>query len=113
MYVLSIFLINWRISECQSSQSNLEKQVKELSVRIVDQETKSYAKAAPSSRRRDSRIEELTNQLHQTNKDKGDSSKSTSLQRSPGKSQHPDTDRQKTKSEAQNTRKNMDAMVCY
>lgn len=84
--------------------------MKELSVRIVDQEAKSYAKATPSSRRRDSRIEELTNQLHQTNKDKGDSSKS-------GKSQHPEGDRQKTKVELyeaqiENMRKNMDAMVC-
>jgi myosin protein heavy chain len=76
----------------------------------VDQETKS--RATPSSRRRDSRIEELTNQLHQT-KDKGDSLKS-SLQRSPGKSQHPEADRQKTKYEAQieTMRKSIDAMVC-
>lgn len=81
---------------------------------MVDQEAKS--RATPSSRRRDSRIEELTNQLHQT---KGDTTgPRSSLQRSPGKSQHPEVDRQKTKVELyeaqfENTRKSgMDAMVC-
>ena len=89
--------------------------MKDLSAHIVDQETKS--RATPSSRRRDSRIEELTNQLHFTNKDKGDttSSSKSNLQRSPGKSQHPaEADRQKTKDETQigNMRRSMDAMVC-
>ena len=91
--------------------------MKELNVRIIDLETKSSSRTAPSSRRRDSRVEELTNQLHQTNKDKGDSLKS-SLQRSPGKLQHPEAaDRQKAKVELyevqiENMRKSMDAMVC-
>jgi myosin heavy chain 9/10/11/14 len=96
--------------------------VKELNVRIIDLETKSYAsssRTAPSSRRRDSRIEELTNQLHQTNKDKGDKGDSlkSSLQRSPGKSQPPEADRQRAKVEPyevqiESMRKSMDAMVC-
>ena len=49
-------------------QANLEKQVKELNVRIVDLETKSLnsPRPAPSTARRlESRIEELTNQLNQ------------------------------------------------
>ncbi|KAI4519901.1 hypothetical protein K525DRAFT_240837 [Schizophyllum commune Loenen D] len=47
-------------------QAHLEKQVKELNVRIVDLETKSLANAsrpATISRRADPRIEELTSQL--------------------------------------------------
>jgi len=60
----------------------------------------------------DSRIEELTNQLHQTNRDKGDSLKS----RSPAKSQHLEADRQKAKVESYEAqveimRKSMDVMV--
>ena len=94
--------------------------MKELNARVVDLETKSYAsssRTAPSSRRRDSRIEELTNQLHQTNKDKGDSLIKSSLQRSPGKSQHPEAGRQNGKVEPyedqiENMRKSMNAMVC-
>ncbi|KAF9472459.1 hypothetical protein BDN70DRAFT_818617, partial [Pholiota conissans] len=53
---------------------SLEKQIKELNVRIVDLETKSYANAPraslPGSRRVDSRIEELTSQLQQTTKER-------------------------------------------
>ncbi|KAF9465407.1 hypothetical protein BDZ94DRAFT_1159890 [Collybia nuda] len=66
-------------------QANLEKQVKELNVRIVDLETKSYASSprpTTTSRRMESRIEELTSQLNQTNKDKTDNSR---LQRSADK----------------------------
>lgn len=52
-------------------QANLEKQIKELNVRIVDLETKSLNSPRPAttSRRMESRIEELTNQLQQTSKD--------------------------------------------
>lgn len=94
------------------SQANLEKQLKELNVRIVDLETKSYAslpRTMTGSRRMDSRIEELTNQLHQTNRDKGDSSK-LSLQRSPAKSQQLV---ESYEAQIENMRKNMDTMVCW
>jgi uncharacterized protein YhaN len=47
-------------------QANLEKQIKELNVRIVDLETKSYSpRPATISRRSESRVEELASQLHQ------------------------------------------------
>ena len=52
---------------------------------IVDLETKSYANSprpVTNSRRTESRIEELTRQLNQTSKDKGESSR---LHRSPDK----------------------------
>ncbi len=47
-------------------KANLENQVKELNVRIIDLETKSYASSsrpATLSRKTDSRIEEITSQL--------------------------------------------------
>ena len=55
-------------------QANLEKQLKELNLRIVDLETKSYSRNPQSSsaatiRRLESRIEELTNQLSQVTKE--------------------------------------------
>jgi myosin protein heavy chain len=55
-------------------QANLEKQLKELNLRIIDLETKSYSRNPQSSsaatiRRLESRIEELTNQLGQVAKD--------------------------------------------
>ena len=43
-------------------QANLEKQIKELNVRIVDLETRAFAaspRPVPTSRRLESRIEEL------------------------------------------------------
>jgi hypothetical protein len=63
----------------------------------------------------DSRIEELTHQLHQTGKDKGNSLRSN-LQRSPVKSQL-EADRQRAKTELyeaqiESMRNSMDAMVC-
>lgn len=79
--------------------------MKELNVRIVDLETKSYANSprpATSSRRMESRIEELTSQLNQTNKDKSDTSR---LQRSAdkiardAKFQLAESDRQKARLE--------------
>lgn len=54
-------------------QANLEKQIKELNLKIVDLETRSYQNSprpVVGSRRMESRIEELTNQLHQTSRDK-------------------------------------------
>lgn len=56
----------------ETVQANLEKQNKELNVRIVDLETKSLNSPRPASttsRRLESRIEELTNQLQQASKD--------------------------------------------
>jgi len=69
-------------SELDKLNANLEKHVKELNVRIVDLETKSYSNSPrppTTSRRTESRIEELTNQLNQTNRDKPEGSR---LQRS-------------------------------
>jgi len=61
-----------------AKQANLEKQIKELKLRIVDLETKSYSKTPQASssssaatvRRLESRIDELTNQLNQATKDR-------------------------------------------
>lgn len=52
-------------------QASLEKQVKDANVRIVDLETKSMnaPRPAATSRRLESRIEELTNQLNQSTRD--------------------------------------------
>ncbi|KAG6914825.1 hypothetical protein DXG01_015126 [Tephrocybe rancida] len=69
-------------SDLDRLNANLEKQVKELNVRIVDLETRSYSNSPrpPTiSRRTDSRIEELTSQL---TKDKAEGSR---LQRSADK----------------------------
>ncbi|KAF8154672.1 class II myosin [Crassisporium funariophilum] len=109
-------------SELDKLNANLEKQIKELNVRIVDLETKSYASSprpTPGSRRMDSRIEELANQLHHTT-NKSDSLR-MSLQRSPDKltrdatSQLLESDRQKAKLESyetqiHNMRQSMDNM---
>jgi myosin protein heavy chain len=59
-------------------QANLEKQIKDLNVRIVDLETKSYSSSprpAATSRRLESRIEELTSQLNHSNSVKSDNSR--------------------------------------
>jgi myosin protein heavy chain len=61
-------------ADLPSRQANLEKQLKELNLRIIDLETKSYSRnpqssSAPTIRRLESRIEELTNQLGQVAKD--------------------------------------------
>ena len=53
----------------------MEKQVKELNVRIVDLETKSYASSprpVRESRRLENRIEELTSKLTQESKEKSE-----------------------------------------
>ncbi|KAG7095147.1 hypothetical protein E1B28_005926 [Marasmius oreades] len=55
-------------SELDRLNANLENQVKELHVRVVDLETKSYANSSRPgtlARRTDSRIEEITSQLSQ------------------------------------------------
>lgn len=92
-------------SELDRLNAHLEKQIKELNVRIVDLETKSYVsspRAATSSRRLESRIEELTTQLNQTNKDKSEASR---LHRSADKTardakvQLAESDRQKARME--------------
>ena len=59
-------------------QAKLEKQIKELNVRIVDFETKSYgtpSRPSANTRRLESRIEELMNRLNQVTKDKGENSR--------------------------------------
>ncbi|KAI0338330.1 hypothetical protein BDW22DRAFT_704784 [Trametopsis cervina] len=58
-------------SELDKLNANLEKQIKELNVRVVDLETRSLNSPRPvtTSRRLESRIEELTNQLNQSTKD--------------------------------------------
>ncbi|KAF8880496.1 class II myosin [Infundibulicybe gibba] len=112
-------------SELDRLNANLEKEIKELKVRIVDLETKSYASSPrpTTSRRVDSRIEELTSQLNQSNKDKSETSR---LQRSAdkiardAKFQLAESDRQRAKLEEerkayeaqiQSLRRAMDDMV--
>ncbi|KAF5381605.1 hypothetical protein D9615_005504 [Tricholomella constricta] len=108
-------------SELNRLNVNLEKQVKELNVRIVDLETKSYANSprlSSTPRRMDSRIEELTSQLNQTNKDKSESSR---LQRSADKiardkkfqlaeSDRLEEERRAYEKQLQNLRQAMDSM---
>lgn len=88
-----------------------------MNVRIVDLETRSYANAPrsslPGSRRLDSRIEELTNQLQQTTKERRASGRHRVM--------HDDTslesERQRAKVESyetqlENMRQSIDSMVC-
>src|ERR1700729_4481175 len=109
-------------------RQRLEKHIKELNVRIVDLETKSYGTSPrPSSntRRLEIRIEELTNQLNQVTNDKGESSR---MQRSADmvardtKSQLVESDRQRARLEeerksyelqVQSLRQAMDFMVRF
>ncbi|KAG9219957.1 hypothetical protein CCMSSC00406_0006870 [Pleurotus cornucopiae] len=66
-------------SALEKLNANLDKQVKELNVRVVDLETKSYTnspRSTISTRRAESKIEELTNQLHQSGKEKSENSRS-------------------------------------
>jgi predicted nuclease with TOPRIM domain len=54
----------------------LEKQVKELKLRVVDQETRAYAtspKSSPHVKRLEARVEELTNKLNRELKEKTES----------------------------------------
>lgn len=107
-------------------QAHLEKQIKDLNVRIVDFETKSY-RASPqpnsSTRRLEARIEELTNQLNQLAKDKGESSRiqrSTDKVARDAKFQLAESDRQRARleeernlyeSQVQSLRQSLDVMV--
>lgn len=96
-------------------QARLEKQVKELNVRIVDFETKAYGSSprpTANTRRLESRIEELTNQLNEVNKDKGENSR---MQRSVDKVardtqfQLAESDRQRARLEEE--RKNYESQI--
>ncbi|TFK47329.1 nonmuscle myosin heavy chain b [Heliocybe sulcata] len=63
-------------SELDKLNATLEKQIKDLNVRVVDLETKSLASSPrppTTSRRMESRIQELTDQLNQSSKDKSES----------------------------------------
>ncbi|OAX41215.1 hypothetical protein K503DRAFT_848546 [Rhizopogon vinicolor AM-OR11-026] len=65
-------------TELDRMNAQLEKQVKDLNVRIVDLETKSYANSlhpSPTVRQLQSRIDELTDQLKQASSDKFDSNR--------------------------------------
>ena len=98
------------------AQANLEKQVKDLNVRIVDLETRSLnaPRPAPTSRRLESRIEELTSQLTQSTKD------SSRIHRSTDKAlQEADRQRARLEEEVKNyetkivsMRQTMDELVC-
>ena len=101
-----------------SRQANLEKQIKELNLRIVDLETKSYSRnprssAAATIRRLESQVEELTNQLGQVTKEH----RRTSLSRDGDSKQH-ESERQRMKEEihffeekVEAMRQQMDVMV--
>lgn len=120
-------MINHRITfDLLSVKARLEKQVKELNVRIVDFETKAYGTSPrPSSntRRLESRVEELTNQLNQVTQDKGESSRmqrSTDKVARDTKFQLAESDRQRARLEderksyetqIENLRQSMDVMV--
>lgn len=99
----------------------MEKQIKELNVKIVDLETKAYASSARTgtlSRRTDTRVDELVNQF-------GSTSKRDSLMRSPrdsSKFENAELIRTKTKleedtrtyeSQLAGLRQQMDKMVRY
>lgn len=80
--------------------------MKELNVRIVDLETKSYATSSPrpqrDSRRLESRIEELTGKLTQESKEKSESlrlSRSVDKSMRDTKFQLMESDRQRSKLE--------------
>ncbi|KAG8984552.1 hypothetical protein FRB90_005240 [Tulasnella sp. 427] len=62
-------------SALEKQNAALEKSIKELNVRVVDLETKSYANSPrpnTASRRLESKIEELTGKLQQESKEKND-----------------------------------------
>ncbi|KAL0576478.1 class II myosin [Marasmius crinis-equi] len=89
-------------SELDRLNANLENQVKELNVRVVDLETKSYASSSrPGTlgRRTDSRIEEITSQL--TSQATGNSRVARSADRMSRdfKFQHSEVERQRLKME--------------
>lgn len=75
--------------------------MKELNVRIVDLETKSLnsPKPATASRRLESRIEELTNQLNQSSKDSSRVNRSADRSARDAKFQLAEADRQRSRLE--------------
>ncbi len=93
-------------------------------MRIVDLETKSYANSprpATISRRTDSRIEELTNQLNQSNRDKSTLGRSAEKLAKDAKFQQSELERQRQKFEEernafetriQDLRNALDTVVC-
>ena len=86
----------------RARQAMLEKQVKELNVRVVDLETKSYANTSrPGTipRRPDSRIEEITSQLHQQATGNSRVMRSADRMSRDFKFQQSEVDRQKAKME--------------
>jgi hypothetical protein len=108
-------------------QANLDKQIKELNVRIVDLETKSlsYASSSRSSnviKRLESRIEELTGQLNQNSKDTSRWSRTADKSAREALGQLAESDRQRARVEeelksyearVESMRQTMDEMVCF
>ncbi|KAH9026853.1 myosin II heavy chain [Lactarius pseudohatsudake] len=87
-------------SELDKLNANLEKQIKELNLRIVDLETKSYSRNPRSSsvatiRRLESQVEELTNQLGQVTKEH----RRASLSNDRDSKLHQESERQKARLE--------------
>lgn len=82
-------------------QANLEKQIKELNVRVVDLETRSLNSPRPAttSRRLESRIEELTKQLSQSSKDSSRVHRTADKSARDAKFQLAEIDRQKERLE--------------
>lgn len=109
--------------ELISLKANLEKQMKELNVRVVDLETKSLnsPKPATTSKRLESRIEELTNQLNQSSKDSSRVNRSADRSMRDARFQLAEADRQRSRLEdevkayegkLQNMRQALDELVC-
>ncbi|EGN94343.1 hypothetical protein SERLA73DRAFT_188181 [Serpula lacrymans var. lacrymans S7.3] len=102
-------------SELDKLNAHLEKQIKELNVRIVDLETKSYATSPRPTgliRQLEGRIEELEAQLKQTSKDKNDPNRllhSSDKAVRDAKFQLAESDRQRTRLEEE--RKSHEAQI--
>ena len=105
-------------------QANLEKQIKELNVRIVDLETKSLNHPRPvtTSRRLESRIEELTNQLNQSTKDSSRVNRSADKTARDARLQLAESERARARLEEEvknyesklsGLRHSMDELVCF
>ncbi|PSS37014.1 hypothetical protein PHLCEN_2v1156 [Hermanssonia centrifuga] len=111
-------------SELDKLNANLERQIKELNVRIVDLETKSLNSPRPptTSRRLESRIEELTTQLTQTSRDSVRVHRTADRNVRDTMSQLAEADRQRARLEEENRasearlmsmRQDMDELVRY
>ncbi|KAL6303713.1 nonmuscle myosin heavy chain b [Sparassis latifolia] len=90
-------------SELDKFNASLEKQIKDLNVRIVDLETRSLNSPRPAStsRRHDSRVEELTNQLNQNSKDSSRFYRTADKNARDAKFQLAEADRQRVRLEEQ------------